>query len=56
MSTRTESFQIEKIALFVSLFLFAFGLGLISNGKKVYENQLKVSQRVDFKSTLNPYQ
>ena len=45
----------EKAALFASLFLLAFGLGLIMDGKKLYNRQVKISQRVDYKSTLNPY-
>lgn len=49
------NFAIERAALFASLFFFAFGIGLIVDGKKLYANQLRVSQRVDYKSTLNPY-
>ncbi len=51
-----NSYSIEKVAIFAGLFLFAFGMGLLIDGKKLYANQLKVSQRVDYKSTLNPYQ
>ncbi|MBS1959441.1 MAG: hypothetical protein JST80_08220 [Bdellovibrionales bacterium] len=50
-----ENYQTEKAALFASLFLLAFGLGLIMDGKKLYNRQIKISQRVDYKSTLNPY-
>ncbi|MBC7397589.1 MAG: hypothetical protein H7333_09105 [Bdellovibrionales bacterium] len=50
-----NSFTIERIALFASLFFFAFGIGLMVDGKKLYANQLKMSQRVNYKSTLNPY-
>lgn len=49
------SFWLERSALFVSLFFFAFGMGLIADGKKLYTKQLHLSQQVDFKSTLNPY-
>ena len=51
-----NSYSIEKTAIFAALFLFAFGMGLLIDGKKIYSSQLKVSQRVDYKSTLNPYQ
>lgn len=50
-----QDYKTEKAALLTSLFLLAFGLGLIADGKKLYARQLKVSQRVDYKSTLNPY-
>ena len=49
------SYWFERSTLFVSLFFFAFGIGLITDGKKVYSKQLKLSQQVDYKSTLNPY-
>lgn len=45
----------EKAALLASLFLLAFGLGLIADGRKLHARQLKVSQRIDYKATLNPY-
>ena len=51
-----NSYSVEKVAIFAGLFLFAFGMGLLIDGKKLYANQLKVSQRVDYKATLNPYQ
>jgi hypothetical protein len=51
-----ESYLIERAALFASIFFLAFGVGLITDGKKIYQNQLRLSQRVDFKATLNPYQ
>jgi hypothetical protein len=50
-----QDYRTEKAALLAALFLLAFGLGLISDGKKLYARQLKVSQRVDYKATLNPY-
>jgi hypothetical protein len=50
-----ENDLIERIALFSALFFFAFGIGLMVDGKKLYANQVKLSQRVDYKSTLNPY-
>lgn len=49
------SFWDERLALFAALFFFAFGFGLIADGKKIYTQQLKISQRVDYKSTVNPY-
>lgn len=49
------SYFIERSALFVSIFFLAFGIGLIADGKKLHVKQLKLSQQVDFKSTLNPY-
>ena len=52
--TEVDSFWSERAALFAALFFFAFGMGLISDGKKVYQQQLKVSQRVDYKAT-QPY-
>jgi hypothetical protein len=52
----SDSYLIERMALFASIFFLAFGVGLITDGKKIYQNQLKLSQRVDFKATLNPYQ
>ncbi len=57
-STKTltiNAFWAERIPLFAALFLFSFGMGLISDGKKIYSQQLKISQRVDYKATLNPY-
>lgn len=53
--TTANDFTKEKIVILLSLFLFAFGVGLIVDGKKIYSQQLKVSQRVNYKSTLNPY-
>jgi len=50
-----EKYTLERAAIFVALFLFAFGIGLMVDGKKLYSSQLKLSQRVDYKSTLNPY-
>jgi hypothetical protein len=47
--------KLEKGFLFAGLFCFSFGLGLISDGTKLYSYQLKVSERVDYHSTLNPY-
>jgi hypothetical protein len=47
--------SIEKMTLFASIFFLAFGVGLIVDGKKLYRDQLRASERVDFKSTLNPY-
>jgi len=49
-----NAFWSERIALFAALFFFSFGMGLISDGKKMYQQQLKISQRVDYKATLNP--
>lgn len=46
---------VERAALFASLFFMAFGMGLISDGNKIYSQQLKRSERVDYKSTMNPY-
>ncbi len=50
-----NAFWAERLPLFVALFFFAFGMGLISDGKKIYSNQLRISQRVDYKASLNPY-
>ena len=50
-----KEFWAERVVLFVALFFFSFGMGLISDGKKIYSHQLKLSQRVDYKATLNPY-
>ncbi len=47
--------SIEKMSLFTSIFFLAFGIGLIVDGKKVYQEQLRASKRVDYKSTLSPY-
>jgi hypothetical protein len=46
---------IEKLALIGAVFFFSVGLGLIVDGKKLFQHQLEVSERVDYKSTLNPY-
>jgi hypothetical protein len=46
---------IERTALFFALFIFALGVGLMVDGKRLYASQLKASERVDYKSTLNPY-
>jgi len=51
-----ESYWVERTALFASIFFLAFGLGLMTDGKKLYQNQLKLSQRIDYRATLNPYQ
>ena len=51
----TQIQQTEKAAFLTAIFLFAFGLGLIADGKKTYARQVKVSQRVDYRATLNPY-
>jgi hypothetical protein len=48
-----NSFWVERLPIFAALFLFAFGMGLIADGKKIYSHQLKLSQRVDYKATLN---
>ena len=50
-----SSFTIERVAIFAALFFFAFGIGLMVDGKKLHANQIKLSQRVDYKSTLNPF-
>jgi len=49
--TEVANFWSERAALFTALFFFAFGMGLISDGKKVYQKQLHASQRVDYKAT-----
>ena len=55
-NTKTvQDYRTEKAALLAALFLLAFGLGLIVDGKKIHSRQLKLSQRVDYKATLNPY-
>jgi hypothetical protein len=51
-----QTYTAEKLAIFVALFFFAFGVGLLVDGRKLYSNQLRVSERVDYKATLNPYQ
>ncbi len=52
---KNEKYILERSALFASLFFFAFGFGLLFDGKKLYSQQLRLSQRVDFKMTRNPY-
>jgi hypothetical protein len=47
--------SIEKMSLFASIFFLAFGTGLIVDGKKTHQEQLRASKRVDYKSTLSPY-
>jgi hypothetical protein len=54
-SSLKQKYTTERLALFAAIFFFAFGIGLIVDGKKLYANQLKLSQRVDYKSTLNPF-
>lgn len=46
---------LEKFALIASVFLCAFGAGLLVDGKKLFRHQLEVSERVDYKRTMNPY-
>ena len=46
---------LEKFALIASVFLCAFGAGLLIDGKKLFRHQLQVSERVDYKRTLNPF-
>jgi len=53
-TSEATQFWHERTALFVALFFFAFGLGLIADGKRIYNQQLKISQRVDYKASLNP--
>ena len=55
VSNMNQIGSVEKMSLFASIFFFAFGIGLIVDGKKLHQAQLKVSQRVDYKTTLNPY-
>lgn len=50
-----QNYTIERCALFAALFFFAFGMGLLVDGKRLHATQLKLSQHVDYKSTLNPY-
>lgn len=45
-------FWSERIALFAALFFFSFGMGLIADGKKIYSQQLKLSQKVSYKATV----
>jgi hypothetical protein len=45
----------EKTALIGAVFFLALGAGLLIDGKKLYVEQLRVSQSVDYKLTLNPY-
>ena len=54
-ATEKNIFWSERVPLFAALFFFSFGMGLITDGKKMYNHQLKLSQRVDYKATLNPY-
>ena len=56
MVMTNEKYTLERTALFAALFFFAFGFGLLFDGKKLYEKQLRISQRIDYKNTLNPYQ
>jgi hypothetical protein len=46
---------LEKLALIASVFLCAFGAGLLVDGKKLFRHQFEASARVDYKRTLNPY-
>jgi hypothetical protein len=48
--------SIEKFSIFGAIFFFAFGVGLLVDGKKLHQTQVRLSERVDYKSTLNPYQ
>lgn len=48
-----NAFWAERLPLFAALFLFAFGMGLISDGKKIYLNQLRLSQQVHYKASFN---
>ena len=45
----------EKFALIAAVFFLAVGAGLLYDGKRLFQEQLKTSERVDFKRTLNPY-
>ena len=46
---------LEKITLVGAVFFFSFGVGLILDGNKLFQRQLEVSQRVDYKNTINPF-
>jgi hypothetical protein len=52
---KAQDIWAEKAPLFISLFLFAFGMGMIADGKKMYANQLRLSERVDYRATFNPF-
>ena len=54
-TSKTKVFWSERVALFAALFFFAFGMGLIADGKKIYTHQLKLSQHVGYQATLSPY-
>lgn len=45
----------ERTPLLISLFLFAFGIGLIVDGNQIYKKQLHRSERVNYHATLNPF-
>jgi hypothetical protein len=46
---------LERTPLLISLFLFAFGIGMIVDGKRLYSKQLICSERVKYHATLNPF-
>ncbi len=46
---------LEKISLIGALFFFSVGIGLIVDGKKLFLRQIEVSERVDYRNTVNPF-
>jgi hypothetical protein len=54
-ATVAIDYRTEKAAFLAALFLLAFGLGLIADGKRLSARQQKLAQKIDYKSTLNPF-
>ena len=50
---KVSDFWAERIPLFTAIFLFAVGMGLITDGKKIYQEQLRLSQKVIYQATQN---
>ncbi len=46
---------LERLALIGSVLFSVLGAGLLIDGKKQYQRELERSEKVDYKSTLNPF-
>ena len=47
---------LEKVIFMISIFLFAVGFGLVVDGKKMSQRQIRESEDLDYRIAMNPYQ
>ncbi len=55
MKAEIGDLWLERTPLLISLFLFAFGIGMIVDGSRLHSKQLLRSERVNYHATLNPF-